>query len=115
MTTLRHTLHVTPLGPLHRLPTQYALERRVHQLHHATSERELADHTLDRGSPCTARETTRALVARIAAVLAERWEAAARPPPSTSELPEDSEERPTVHADTLDAMLDLRGNRGKRA
>jgi GTP-binding protein HflX len=63
----------------------------------------------------TARETTRALVERIAQVLAERWDAAARPPPSTSELPEDSAERPMVHADTLDAMLDLRGSRGKRA
>ncbi len=62
----------------------------------------------------TTRETTRALVARLAEELAARWDAAARPPPSTADLgevPEDSEERPTVHADTLDALMDLRGKR----
>ncbi len=69
----------------------------------------------------TARDTTRDLVAKIAEVLAERWELAARPPPSATALPDDpedastSEQRPIVHADTLESMLDLRGSRGKRA
>lgn len=59
----------------------------------------------------TVRETTRALVARIAEALAARWDAAARPPPSEAELALDSEERPVHHADTLDALMSLRGKR----
>ena len=63
----------------------------------------------------TVRETTRALVARVAEELAARWDAAARPAssamPSSPDLPFDLEDRPEIHADTLDAMMDLRGKR----
>ncbi|CAN5459167.1 GTPase HflX [soil metagenome] len=59
----------------------------------------------------TQRESTRALVERIAEELAGRWDAAARPPPSATDLPFSMDEPPLIHADTLESLMQLRGRR----